>query len=123
MKYELIIIATILIISLLIYLRFRMPKFVEADLAISLYVLNLATNNYKELILTPRIEGLERIYDLDKKSKTNSSKQFKEQCEILLKQSAKEILESQISAATKKNLFKYFTIDSLLIHVISLLRS
>ena len=120
---EIFLLLILLILFLFLFLRFKTPKFVETDLTISLYVLNLATENYRVLILNNNIEKLQKIYDLDKKSKTNSSNQFKEQYEILLKQAAKDILESQVSAAIKKNLFKYFTLDSLLIHIINLLRS
>lgn len=109
-------------VLLLILLKFDKERIHEDEFVISNTVLNNVMNNYYESILVFKIEELKKNYDLDPSSKTNSIKPFTENYNIMLKDCSKEIITSYLSKNCLSVLLKYYSVESLVLIIISNLK-
>jgi len=114
----------LLILIYFVWQHFKIKKsiFTELELTITHYVLESATTNYKNSYFTQKYNQLLSRHDLDDSSATNSFKKFNREYEDLLKESAKDIYSNHLSDNIKKICLKYFTLDALLLQIISNLK-
>lgn len=105
------------------YLRILKNKFEENEIAVMFYMINSITNQYKSTFFQENHRKLRKKYDIREDSPTKATGQFQKEYEQLLRDSTNEIVKSYFSDELKKKIFKYFTLDSLLLHIISSLRS
>lgn len=120
---ELSLILFILIYKLISEIKTkRLYDFNKDDYLVSLKVLEDVTNNYKTVILEPKISGMTSMYDLDPSSQLNSIKQFNVEKNKLINESTKEILK-QLSGPVLTKLLQYYSEQGLLYIIISNLRS
>jgi len=126
-EYYYLIIFIFIIACILYFIRkfykFKYAQFNESEITVLMFVLGNIINNYKNTFLEQKYSQLMKKYDLEKNSSTNSKKLFNEEYEQILKDSAKEIITVYFSDDLRRVAFKYFTLDSLLLHIISSLRS
>jgi len=95
----------------------------ESDIIILNHIIDSITLNYKNSYFSQRYQQLLNTYDLDQFSPTKATKKFEKDYDDLLKQSAKNVYTDYLSKNIKKLYLKYFTIDALLLQIISNLRN
>ena len=110
------------IILILILLRLNKLETKENLFVVSNSVLHDTINLYFQTILQEKIEALSSQYDLDPKSKTQAIKAYNESCNLLLSQAAKDIMRNYLSKDCLKILLKFYSIDGLILTIISKLK-
>jgi len=123
LKISIFLFLLILFYFIIRHFKFKYDQFVESEISVLIYTIDTITNTYKELIFKNNYEELVAKYDIDEKSKTKSLERFNEDYNQLIKDSAKDILENYLATKLKVKSKKYFTTDSLLLYLISSLRS
>ncbi len=106
-----------------IFLNFKISQSNESEFVVLNYTIGLILENYKSVYFNNNVNNLTEKHDLKEGSPTNSSKLYRDEYEKLVHSSAKEVISVHMSQNMKKIAFKYYTLDSLLLHVINLLRS
>lgn len=109
-------------IILLAMLVFRFRKDDNDDLVVNESVLMTVINYYYQYILLPKLEPLKAQYDLDPKSKTQAIEAYMKVYNTLLSEAAKEIMKKYLSNNCLKKLLKYYSIDGLVLYIISNLK-
>jgi len=122
--YQILGVILLLVLIYFVFQHFKVKKstFAESEITVCNYILGSATTNYKNSYFLQRYQQLLETHDLNQSSPTNSVKKFNREYEELLKQSAKEVYNNHLSNNVKKICLKYFTIDALLLQIISNLR-
>ena len=86
-------------------------------------VLEQVINNYKTLVLDEKVTNLRKNYDIDPQSKTNAIKIYQKEYNELLRQSSIEIMGKHLSKNTRDKLLEFYSEESLILHILNLLRS
>ena len=123
---ELIIILVFFILNIILLNKKITKNIYKIDFKdeylIHTHILEQIIDNYKILILEEKITKLRKNYDIDPQSKTNSIVAYQKEYNKLLRQSSREVI-NHLSTNTRKKLLEYYTEDSLILHILNLLRS
>jgi hypothetical protein len=76
---------------------------------------------YKVNIYDPKHKRLVRLYDLDIESQTNAKKAFSKEKTQLLNDSCADIIKNYLSKLILKKLYKYYSVNSIVVTIISIL--
>jgi len=122
--YQILSILCLIILIYFIFQHFKTKRLtlIESDIRILNYIIESVLINYKNSYFKQRYQQLLQTHDLDQFSRTNASKKFEKEYKELLKYSAEEICSDYLPKNIKKLYLKYFTINALLLQIISNLR-
>jgi hypothetical protein len=104
------------------YLKLQENKYIEGEIAVIIHLIDETVRRYKLAFFQKNYEILLKKYDIDDNSPTKATARFQTEYSNLLHTSTQEIISSYMSNQMKKKAFKYFSFDSLLLHIISSLR-
>lgn len=110
------------IISILILLTINKKRSKEDLFIMCNSMLHDIIKIYYESILRDRVERLKSQFDLDPKSKTQAFKAYTEAYNSLLSSAAKEIMKNYLSKTCLKILLNYYSVDGLVLIIISNLK-
>lgn len=110
------------VLLLLIFTKFRNLDTKDNDFVISNGIVLALINFYFDMILQDKIDALKLQFDLDPKSKTQSYKAFNDSYNILLANSAKDIMKNYLSKNCLNILLKHYSVDGLALMIISNLK-
>jgi len=119
-----VLICVLLLIQavLLAMLVFRFRKEEDSNLIIIEQVLMNIIDYYHQFILLPKLEHLKAQYDLDPKSRTQAIEAYMKIYNDYLADAAKEIMKKYLSDRCLKVLLKYYSVDGLILYIISNLK-
>jgi hypothetical protein len=97
-------------------------KDLESEFVINYKVLLEVIELYKESILLNKLQILQRQYDLNEQSKTNSRQAFEKAKNELISESVKIIIKDHLSKKCTNSLLNHYNIDSLSLLIITHLK-
>ena len=124
-KYVLFVSSLILVTILTILVWYIIVKFIRdqgSEFVVNYNVLLSVIELYKESILLNKIQTLERKYDLNEQSKTNSRQAFEKAKNELISETVKEIIRDYLSKECVNSLLRHYSIDGLSLLIITHLK-
>jgi len=91
----------------------------ESNFLISLKILDMTIDNYCDSYFIDHINTLKKQYDLDNNSQTQSIDQFNKKYIEEVQSSIKIILDRYLSDVIKDQLLIYFSMDGLILYIMS----
>ena len=113
------LICLIIEVGILILLKIsRVKSVVEEEFVLANATLIKILDVYYSLVLESKVSTVRVKYDLNPESKSNSRIPYTEEYNKLLKDSAKEVMNTLISKDCLNILLKYYSIESLVMTII-----
>lgn len=110
------------LIIILLSRKNKIKLFNDEEYIVALKNLEYIVNVYKSSFVSIKVEGMKKTFDLNPDSVTNAMKQFQDKLNIIYSEASKDVFKNFINRNHRDTLLKYFTSDSLILTIITLLK-